>query len=58
VARFHHFPSATETADYDDTAALVSNLDAVVCVTTAVAHLCGTLGLRCHVLVPEKPQWH
>jgi len=56
--RVHHFPFATETQDYDDTAALVSNLDAVVCVTTAVAHLCGALGVRCHVLVPEHPQWH
>lgn len=54
----HHFPFATETQDYDDTAALVANLDAVVSVTTAVAHLCGALGVPCHVLVPEHPQWH
>lgn len=56
--KIHHWSFACETQDYDDTAALVSNLDAVVCVTTAVAHLCGALGVRCHVLVPEHPQWH
>lgn len=43
--------------DYDETAALVSQLDAVVSVTTAVVHLCGALGKKCYVLVPEKCRW-
>jgi len=37
-----------EIADFDDTAALVENLDLVIAVDTAVAHLAGALG---------KPVW-
>jgi tetratricopeptide (TPR) repeat protein len=43
--------------DYDETAALVSELDAVVSVCTSVVHLCGALGKTCHVLVPKIPRW-
>lgn len=53
----HHFPWATQTNDYDDTAALVSELDLVISVQTAVVHLCAGLGKRCKVLVPNKPHW-
>lgn len=43
--------------DYDETAALVSQLDCVVSVCTAAVHLCGALGQKCLVLVPSKPRW-
>jgi hypothetical protein len=43
--------------DYDETAALVSELDAVVSVTTAMVHLCGALGKKCYVLVPKRCRW-
>lgn len=43
----------TNAADYSDTAALVMALDDVVTATTAIAHLCGALGKRAHVFVPE-----
>ena len=52
-----HFPYLTQTQDYDDTAALVAELDAVVCVTTAVLHLSGALGKRAFCLVSDKPIW-
>lgn len=52
-----HWPRATETTDYDDTAALVAELDLVITVCTAVVHLCGALGKECWVLVPNKPRW-
>lgn len=55
--KIHHFPWATQTHDYDDTAALVGELDLVVSVQTAVVHLCAGLGKRCLVLVPNKPHW-
>jgi hypothetical protein len=51
------YPFATLTKDYDDTAALVAELDMVVCMQTAVAHLAGGLGVECHVLLPKTSQW-
>ncbi|MEJ1958574.1 MAG: tetratricopeptide repeat protein [Nitrosomonadales bacterium] len=45
-------------ADFADTAAVVSSLDLVICVDTAVAHLTGALGKPCWVLLPDyKPDW-
>lgn len=55
--KIHHWARATETNDYDDTAALVDELDLVISVTTALVDLCGGLGKECWVLVPNKPHW-
>lgn len=55
--KIHHWKRGAESRDYDDVAALVSELDSVVSVTTAVIHLCGALGKECHVMVPSKPRW-
>lgn len=57
AAGIHHFPFATQTRDYDDTAALVAELDAVVTVQTAIVHLCGGLGVPCSVIVSDRPVW-
>jgi hypothetical protein len=46
-----------DTANYDDTIALVAALDDVVTVTTTVAHVCGALGRKARVLVPAIAQW-
>jgi tetratricopeptide (TPR) repeat protein len=43
--------------DYDETAALVSALDVVVTVCTAVVHLAGGLGKPVIVMAPFKPTW-
>lgn len=53
----HHFPHAVQTQDYDDTAALVAELDLVITVQTAAAHLAGALGQECWVMVPKTPRW-
>ena len=53
----HHWPRAVECADYDETAALVAELDMVISVTTAVIHLAGGLGVPCMVLTPKNPMW-
>ena len=46
-----------ELRDFADTAALVSNLDLVISVDTAVAHLTGALGKRVWLLAPHISDW-
>lgn len=43
--------------DFADTAAVVSALDLVITVDTALAHLAGALGVACWVLLPYAPDW-
>ena len=43
--------------DFADTAALLTQLDLVIAVDTAVAHLAGALGQRVWVLLPFAPDW-
>jgi tetratricopeptide (TPR) repeat protein len=54
-AGVRHWPDAIE--DYDETAALVSVLDLVISVQTAVIHLGGALGRPVWVLVSSRPEW-
>ena len=42
---------------WTDTAALISELDAVLTVDTAVAHLAGCLGVRTFIIVPLNVDW-
>lgn len=53
----HHYKRACETDDYDDTAALVAELDLVIGVHTSAHHLAGALGVPGIVLVPHKTIW-
>lgn len=55
--RIHHWPWGVEAYDYDQTFALISQLDLVISVTTTVVHAAGALGKECWCLVPEKPMW-
>jgi tetratricopeptide (TPR) repeat protein len=43
--------------DFSDTAALVENLDLVIAVDTAVAHLAGALGKPVWILLPYVADW-
>jgi ADP-heptose:LPS heptosyltransferase len=43
--------------DFGDTAALLAQLDLVITVDTAVAHLAGALGKPTWVLLPFAPDW-
>ena len=56
--KIHSFPWGTQTADYSDTVALVSALDAVVCVPTAVYHAAGGLGVPAWVMLQDRPHFH
>lgn len=43
--------------DFSDTAALIANMDLVISVDTAVAHLAGALGKPVWTLLPFVPEW-
>jgi hypothetical protein len=48
---------APHLTDFAETAAMVSELDLVICVDTAVAHLAGALGRPVWTLLPFVPDW-
>lgn len=48
---------ADRLVDFADTAAVISNLDLVITVDTAVAHLAGALGIPVWVALPLIPDW-
>jgi len=47
----------TDIGDFADTAAIVAQLDLVICVDTAIAHLAGALAKPCWVLLPWHADW-
>jgi hypothetical protein len=52
-----HWKRAVQSDDYDDTAALVAELDLIISVPTAVVHLAGGLGKEVWVMRPELARW-
>lgn len=46
-----------EIDDYDDTMAILDNLDLLVTVDTSVAHLAGAMGRPVWIMLPKAPDW-
>jgi len=46
-----------ELRDFHETAALIQNLDLLIAVDTAVAHLAGAMGKPVWILLPHLPDW-
>ena len=46
-----------EIAGYDDTMAILANLDLLVTVDTSVAHLAGAMGRPVWIMLPRAPDW-
>ncbi len=47
----------TEIGDYEDTLAILAELDLLVSVDTSVAHLAGALGRPVWLMLPRAPDW-
>ncbi|RAS25298.1 tetratricopeptide repeat protein [Paraburkholderia bryophila] len=56
-AAFGAHDFTAELASFEDTAALIMNLDLVVAVDTGVAHLAGALGKPVWLLLPANADW-
>ena len=46
-----------EIVDFEDTAALIAEADLIITVDTSLAHLAGSMGRECWVLLPFNPDW-
>jgi tetratricopeptide (TPR) repeat protein len=55
--RLHILDHSSDLNDFADTAAFIANLDLVISVDTAVAHLAGAMGRPIWLLLPFAAEW-
>jgi len=46
-----------EITDFEDTAALIAEMDLIITVDTSLAHLAGSMGRDCWIMLPFNPDW-
>jgi tetratricopeptide (TPR) repeat protein len=46
-----------EIRDFEDTAALIAEMDLIITVDTSLAHLAGSMGRACWLMLPFNPDW-
>jgi tetratricopeptide (TPR) repeat protein len=46
-----------EITDFEDTAALIAEMDLIISVDTSLAHMAGSMGRDCWVMLPFNPDW-
>ena len=51
------FDCSGELIDFAETAGVIANLDLVIAVDTAAAHLAGAMGKKAWLLLPFRPDW-
>ena len=47
----------SQIQDFADTAAIVSQLDLIICVDTVIAHLAGAIGVPVWLMLPFATDW-
>lgn len=57
TARINVVDLTDELNDFADTAALIQNLDLIITIDTAVAHLAGAMGMQTWILLKSDPDW-
>ncbi|MDY7009082.1 MAG: tetratricopeptide repeat protein, partial [Cyanobacteriota bacterium] len=57
LKKFLIFDLSSQLNDFADTAGIITQLDLIITIDTAVAHLAGTLGKPVWILLPFVPDW-
>lgn len=55
--RFNIFDFSDEIENFEDTAAIINNLDLVITIDTSIAHLSGAMGKKVYTMLPFIADW-
>ena len=56
-SRYNIVDIGKDLTNFSQTAAALSNLDLVICNDTSLAHLAGSMGIPCWVILPYEVNW-